>query len=366
MRNKGAENLKGFPGRRPRSPPGRLHPPAGPGGAQRPGHPQPAVPSTALSPAPRPPVPPGGAPALPRSEGVSQRRRSLRSPDAPRPPRRRQRDGAPGTATLARARQTPGGAGGRAAGAEEGTGLEVHSKAPRVGVRSPQRRLGPRTAAPARGPPAASRGSCAHRAFPRPGRPPAAPASGSGCGSRAPGPSAGPRGWRRALAAGRPEGRSIVAAAAGAGALCAAVLTRPRGPSHLPPSLPPRAVTAAALPPLPALLAAPGGGGRGAERGARLRGLLRAAPRPASPPTPGGAARRRVSPGRAVPPKGRARPPHRCPRGWVHTLDPAAEPPGPEPRGPGPGMDSENLGGWWGGGGGGGSRRPPWRRPHHR
>ncbi|XP_043778837.1 translation initiation factor IF-2-like [Cervus elaphus] len=140
-------------------------------------------------------------------------------PDAPRASLDR---GGPGTLdrpSLPPASKSPGAAlPGPEGAADPG---EVTPKSPRLG-------------SPARPPP--GQGGGAYPAFGPPRLQFAAPASGSGCGSRAPWPSAGRRGPRGRPAAERPAGRGILAAAA-------------RGwrvplnstPPPLPPSLPPLA-----------------------------------------------------------------------------------------------------------------------------
>ena len=104
---------------------------------------------------------------------------------------------------------------------------------------APPRPKSSRRGSPARPPP--GQGGGAHPAFGRPGLQLAAPASGSGCGSRAPGPSAGRRGPRGWPVAERPAGRGILAAAA-RGLRVPLVSVRPRRPPlplFLPSSLPP-------------------------------------------------------------------------------------------------------------------------------
>lgn len=225
---------------------------------------------------------------------------------------------------------------------------------------------GPRRVLPPNRPRA---GVAAHPALGRPGLRRAAPASSAGCGSRAPGPSAGSRGPRGRLAAERPAGWSILAAAACGRGRVPLGSARPRRPACLPaPRSPPRPLSAPAARP-----AARGGRGRGAGGGAGRMPPRAPPPRPSARPSearPGAGVCLSACSGSAVPPapaearrlprppppRGRSRPREgrasRCRLGSVHTADPAFKPPGdhpgPELRGPGtkwPGV--------------GGSGRPP-------
>lgn len=147
---------------------------------------------------------------------------------------------------------------------------------------SPPLRILPREF-PARPPP--GQGGDAHPVWGLPGLLLAVPASGSGCGARAPGPSAGRRGL---LAAERPAGRGILAADTDG-------RSDALGPPPFPPSLPPSA------PPPPrsrcapaARLAALGPGAGGGPGRMPPPGPPRAAPRPAPPRLLSGAARSAV------------------------------------------------------------------------
>lgn len=140
---------------------------------------------------------------------------------------------------------------------------------------APPRPKSPRLGSPARPPP--GQGGGAYPAFGRPRLQFAAPASGSGCGSRAPWPSAGRRGPRGWPAAERPAVRGILAAAA-------------RGrrvplnstPPPLPVS-PGAAATAAALESRRSAGCAPAAGGGGRSRAHASAGA--SAP-PLGPPRP--------------------------------------------------------------------------------
>ncbi|XP_043340587.1 basic proline-rich protein-like [Cervus canadensis] len=367
--------------------------------APRPPRPHRPPPPTAAVPAPLSSDPPpdlalgptpAGPPALPSPEGASKRRpgaerRRVCGPG--RPPSFSGQGWArdPGSAIPAPCKQVPRGGASRPRGSGRPRGS--YPEGPQVGgggVRSlsgarghrtgpvtgrprtaPPRPKSPRLGSPARPPP--GQGGGAYPAFGRPRLQFAAPASGSGCGSRAPWPSAGRRGPRGRPAAERPAGRGILAAAA-------------RGwrvplnstPPPLPPSLPPLAPPP---PPRPcsdpaARLAAPRRPGAGGGAG---RMPPRAPPRrPSDRPAP--ASRRRGPLSLSVGPRvcgssvshrrGRAlrmrasrpKPPREggvsgeawailascCRLGSVHTLDaghglPAA-------WGLGAGMDSGNLG----------------------